>query len=326
MKNKMEEQNKNIIESIYKQIINNSIIKEWCTIKEHHANAGQISYLNQKEQELDEEGRQILGLKSYIKNFELKLSTISMNSLANNYRLEKQFGIDLDAMINNTLINEASRMFDKTLVEYIHEMAEKSHKESYTKWDKFIEKLYNILNSIPLKWVKKFKYVKKTKVKHNKNKTYESYIKIVRYLLSESNKIAHKSRLGPASTIICNGRLATILQNYPEYTFTMENKDIYKSGGAIYPIGQIANIKVFVDPYMKWDDNKVYVFRDNDGSNKSFYFVYNPESSNLVKFKDNNPPYNDRITLELRNTIVFANENLYKNYSLINFDIPNTLS
>jgi len=64
------------------------------------------------------------------------------------------------------------------------------------------------------------------------------------------------------NTILTNCNLGSVLLDYP-ISNQYKLKDSISSGGKIYPIGQLGNIIVYVDPLMKISDKVIYL-KNND--------------------------------------------------------------
>ena len=62
-------------------------------------------------------------------------------------------------------------------------------------------------------------------------------------------------------TLITNSLLASRLVDHPDYIQGKYSIDI---PGSPYPIGTIGNIKIVVDPYMKWEDTNMIFFSKKD--------------------------------------------------------------
>jgi len=64
--------------------------------------------------------------------------------------------------------------------------------------------------------------------------------------------------------IITNGCSASVMQNHKNFSCAIVNHMLrLNNAGALYTIGKIGNIQVAVNPYMRWDDNRVAVIYNN---------------------------------------------------------------
>ena len=78
------------------------------------------------------------------------------------------------------------------------------------------------------------------------------------------NKVIKKAKGIKANKIVTNGNLASVIQDSGNYSIsnTLSVPISKIAPGESYPMGQIDGIKIFVDPYMRWDDN--YIHFEND--------------------------------------------------------------
>ena len=64
--------------------------------------------------------------------------------------------------------------------------------------------------------------------------------------------------------LITNAAIASHLIEHPEFTIIVhEEKNEYTSG-IPYNVGNINNIKIIVDPYLKWTDTKIITYTKSD--------------------------------------------------------------
>jgi hypothetical protein len=99
--------------------------------------------------------------------------------------------------------------------------------------------------------------------------------KLIAKVYNASNYIAVDGRIGAAQYVITNGNLAYTLlddqnKNYNEpsnYIITITQIT------QIYPIGQLGNLTIYVDSYMRWDDNRIFLGRKNEPDQPGQLFV-----------------------------------------------------
>jgi hypothetical protein len=80
--------------------------------------------------------------------------------------------------------------------------------------------------------------------------------KLVTKIMHASNYIATEGRVGPAQYLVTNGGLAAALADITGYTINPVKSKINGSG-QLYPVGSIGDISIYVDPYMKYNDNRI---------------------------------------------------------------------
>jgi hypothetical protein len=86
--------------------------------------------------------------------------------------------------------------------------------------------------------------------------------KLVTRIAHASNYIATEGRVGPAQYLITNGGLAAALSDISGYTINPVKSKI-NGQGQLYPVGSIGDISIYVDPYMRYNDNRIVLGRKN---------------------------------------------------------------
>jgi hypothetical protein len=80
-------------------------------------------------------------------------------------------------------------------------------------------------------------------------------------ILAAANMVAQRGRRGPANFCVTNLQIATALQDSAQFTFYPLANTVNQNNGALYPIGTLAGITVYVDPNMEYNDTRVCVGR-----------------------------------------------------------------
>jgi hypothetical protein len=96
--------------------------------------------------------------------------------------------------------------------------------------------------------------------------------KLITKMVHASNFIATEGRVGPAQYAVTNGGLAASLMDIAGYTINPTKSKI-NGAGQMYPVGQIGDITVYVDPYMKYNDNRICLGRKNNPDQPGIIFV-----------------------------------------------------
>jgi hypothetical protein len=97
--------------------------------------------------------------------------------------------------------------------------------------------------------------------------------KLIAKLNNASNFIATDGRIGPAQYLVTNGNLASVIQDIAGYTINPVNAGKLNTNGQLYPMGNVGNIAIYVDPYMRWDDNYIYLGRKNSVDQPGLLFI-----------------------------------------------------
>jgi len=96
--------------------------------------------------------------------------------------------------------------------------------------------------------------------------------KLITRIAHASNYIATEGRVGPAQYLITNGGLAAALSDISGYTINPV-KSKMNAQGQLYPVGSIGDISIYVDPYMKYNDNRIVLGRKNNPDQPGIIFV-----------------------------------------------------
>jgi hypothetical protein len=96
--------------------------------------------------------------------------------------------------------------------------------------------------------------------------------KLITKMVHASNYIATEGRVGPAQFAVTNGGLAAALMDIAGYTINPVKSKI-SGQGQLYPVGQIGDISIYVDPYMRYNDNRIVIGRKNNPDQPGLIFV-----------------------------------------------------
>jgi hypothetical protein len=96
--------------------------------------------------------------------------------------------------------------------------------------------------------------------------------KLITKIAHASNYIATEGRVGPAQYLITNGGLAAALQDIAGYTINPLRSKL-NGQGQLYPVGTIGDIAIYVDPYMRYNDNRIVLGRKNNADQPGIIFV-----------------------------------------------------
>ena len=104
--------------------------------------------------------------------------------------------------------------------------------------------------------------------------TYTRQRRISSRILAAANLIQVTGRRGRANWVVTNAQVATALQDCSGYVVApMVNTFAQDGSKDLYQAGTLAGIKVYVDPYMDWDDCRVCVGRKGNGNEPGVIFM-----------------------------------------------------
>ena len=214
-----------------------------------------------------------LKIKLFSKFVELsnhQVSSMYSDQMAND--INYLHGIDFDAMTSGVIIEEAHTNKHKKLVKLYSELAKKSEDEyiDSSKCRRFIKKINPKIN-FPV-------YI-------GDNYSTEAVRTLIKNIILRSNLLAVRSRIGQADFIIVGSEIGSMIQDSPGFVYNNPVEvNLNPNPSRVKLIGNIAGrIKVFVDPYMKFNDKRVILGKQTKKDHPGVYFIENPGSEEFTK-------------------------------------------
>lgn len=119
-----------------------------------------------------------------------------------------------------------------------------------------------------------FAEVKNAEVNSSAENTWTRQRRISSRILAAANLIQVTGRRGRANWVVTNAQVATALQDCAGYVVApMVNTFAQDGSKDLYQAGTLAGIKVYVDPYMDWDDCRICVGRKGNGNEPGVIFM-----------------------------------------------------
>lgn len=218
-----------------------------------------------------------LGLQVFTKFVDVGTFQVSVNvTLEQIQDLNKQWGIDVIAMVENAGINEISQSINKHILSRLFAHGWLNHIRA-----ELVEGInvnLNLNSSTTASESPAFAYNENGVVKNTSMtcppaaivptsaltafENQDTMIKrIMSHILLGGNLVMQRGRRGPANFIVTNLKLATALQSNAGYTFSPITNTFTQSNGSLYPLGTIAGMTLYVDPNMLHTDTRVLIGR-----------------------------------------------------------------
>lgn len=173
-------------------------------------------------------------------------------------------GMDIVQKLESVLINELSQVISKEIVENVKKLAELNRASHTT--PKTISGAYKFDFNVDT-------YLGLTGVPQGET-SHSLQRKLVSKVNNASNYIANEGRVGPAQYIVTNGNIASILQDVAGYIINPPVGGAnLNTNGQLYPVGKVNNMTLYVDPYMRWDDNRLFLGRKNSSDQPGLLFL-----------------------------------------------------
>jgi len=197
----------------------------------------------------------------------IAVGTIEVSSALRRTEIEDikaNTGMDIVQKMESILVNELSQTISKQIVAKIFEMGEINRKSAPL--NSFATEVTSTASTIfDLNTNYAFSAV-------SGETTHAVQRKLITKIAHASNFIATEGRVGPAQYIITNGGLAAALQDIAGYTINPVKSKL-NGQGQLYPVGSIGDISIYVDPYMKYNDNRIVLGRKNNADQPGIIFV-----------------------------------------------------
>jgi hypothetical protein len=198
----------------------------------------------------------------------IAVGTIEVSSALRRTEIEDikaNTGMDIVQKMESILVNELSQTISKQIVAKIFEMGDLNRSSSAP-----LKSGFSLNATASTIFDLDTNYASGNTV--GGETTHAVQRKLITKMVHASNFIATEGRVGPAQFAVTNGGLAAALMDIAGYTINPTKSKINGSG-QLYPVGQIGDIQVYVDPYMKYNDNRIVIGRKNNPDQPGIIFV-----------------------------------------------------
>jgi len=216
-----------------------------------------------------------LGLTVFTKFVQVGTVQISVSVTQEQIQdLNKQWGIDVIAMVENAGINEISQSINKHILSRVFSLGWKNHVKAYD-----VEGMnFNLRMDSSVATTKTLAYAEDEAVVQatmdvpgyqtipaaagTAFENEDTAIKrMMARIMAAGNAVMQRGRRGPANFIVTNMKIATALQTNAQYSFSPIANTFNQNNGGLYPLGTIAGMTLYVDPNMLYEDTRVLVGR-----------------------------------------------------------------
>ena len=226
----------------------------------------------------------VMGLKAYTKFVEATTYQVAASITTEQIQdLNRQYGIDVVAMVENALVNEISQSINKHILSRAFALGWSNNYEFYQVMG---ETLNFRIDSTSATTSSAFLLKDGTTQTMDVNgfdlagaatTLYENLStvqrRVVSKILAAGNIITSRGRRGPANFVVTNAQVATALADVAQFTFAPIANTINQNNGSLYPIGTLAGMTVYVDPNMEWTDTRVLVGRKGSDEEPGLKFM-----------------------------------------------------
>jgi hypothetical protein len=228
------------------------------------ANAAQGAYPMSRSED-DDSYSGVIGPK--ISSKTIAVGTIEVSSALRRTEIEDikaNTGMDIVQKMESILVNELSQTISKQIVAKIFEMGSLNRQSAPLATGKTsVSATASTIFDLDTSYVNAMQ---------GGETTHAVQRKLITKIAHASNFIATEGRVGPAQYLVTNGGLAASLQDIAGYTVNPVKSKL-NGQGQLYPVGSIGDIAIYVDPYMKYNDNRIVLGRKNNPDQPGIIFV-----------------------------------------------------
>lgn len=184
-----------------------------------------------------------MGLKMFTKFIEAKGDQVAISATVEQIQdLNRVWNFDVISMLENVAVNEVAQSINKKLVDRVFSLGALHNTTIGAVEGAGITTLNLTVGS-------GFENISTLQRR------------VVTKILEMANLIYHRGRFGAATHIVTNGRVASALADVAGYTFAPFNNDLPSGPGQLYPAGKVHGLTVYVDPNLKFGDNRIHIGR-----------------------------------------------------------------
>ena len=184
-----------------------------------------------------------MGLKMFTKFIEAEGDQVAISATIEQIQdFNRVWNFDVISMLENVATNEIAQSINKRLVGRLFELAY-IHKLEIDKVEGA-----NITN-LSLAATGGFENVSTLQRR------------VVTKVLEMANLVMHRGRWGAGEYVVTNGRVAAVLADVAGYSLATAPINTPSGPNQLYPAGKVYGLQVYVDPNLKWGDNKLLIGR-----------------------------------------------------------------
>ena len=214
----------------------------------------------------------------------VEMETFQLNAKCNSdiaKNLESTHGINYVRNMASALYNDMVNSTEIKLLKTYKEAGEESQNSWLSKWQVWCNKKFGI--TYP-------KYIDISE---------ESFTrKLHATILTICNKVAVSCRRGPANFLVGNTQIISYIMDINGFTPIIKKDKIIEEG-TISLVGQLGDIKVFVNPNANWNDNVLIMGRMTKDHDPGVYFVEHDKTVNAISSLGE-----DKVILSVRQAMV----------------------
>ena len=185
-----------------------------------------------------------MGLRMFTKFIEAKGDQVAISATVEQIQdLNRVWNFDVISMLENVAVNELAQSINKKLVDRVFKLGSVHNTAIAAVEGAGITTLDLTVGSTGFENISTLQR------------------RVVTKILEMANLIYHRGRFGAGTYIVTNGRVASALADVAGYSFAPFNNDLPSTAGQLYPAGKVHGLTVYVDPNLKFSDDRIHIGR-----------------------------------------------------------------
>ena len=185
-----------------------------------------------------------MGLRMFTKFIEAKGDQVAISATVEQIQdLNRVWNFDVISMLENVAVNELAQSINKKLVDRVFKLGSVHNTAIAAVEGAGITTLDLTVGSTGFENISTLQR------------------RVVTKILEMANLIYHRGRFGAGTYIVTNGRVASALADVAGYSFAPFNNDLPSTAGQLYPAGKVHGLTIYVDPNLKFSDNRIHIGR-----------------------------------------------------------------
>lgn len=196
-----------------------------------------------------------MGLKMFTKFVEADIDQVAISATIEQIQdFNRVWNFDVISMLENVAVNDVAQSINKRLSARVHELG-------YIHTQEIAKVEGPGLTTLSLAAGGGFE------------NTSTLQRRVVTKVLEMANLILHRSRWGAGEYVVTNGRVASAIADIQGYSLATAPVNAPAKAGQLYPMGDVYGLKIYVDPNLKWGDNKITIGRKGSDEEPGVKFL-----------------------------------------------------
>lgn len=221
-----------------------------------------------------------MGLQTYTKFVEAETYQVAANVTTEQIQdMQKQWGVDVVAMVESALTNELSQAINKHILARAFALGWSNHSEFLATEGTNLNLNLDVTNpNITFNHRgKDGSVIALNAGTYSDFGGFENQSTIQRRLysriLAAANVISNRGRRGQATFVVVGPQLASAIQDISQFSFAPVANTVNQGAGSLNLLGTLAGLQIFVDQNMQWGDTRVLVGRKGGDEEPGLKFM-----------------------------------------------------